>query len=120
MEAVLRLAAALGALVAVFQLLRAVWWLLRGGVDVVVADELARARADRGDLTGLGEARAEARRARRARGRRMLAAAAWLAVVAVPPFTRWTLWLYAAVAAVWIGARVLPRPLRAQPGGQTP
>jgi hypothetical protein len=113
MEALLRVAAALGVLIALSRLLTASWRLLRRGVDVVVADEMARARAHRGDLTGLEEARGEAERARQRRRGGLARAALWLAVLAVPPFTPWPLWLYASTAAVatmWAAARAAPSP----------
>jgi hypothetical protein len=106
METLLRVAAVLGVLVALSQVGRTGWRLLRGGVELLVAGEMARTRARRGDLTGMEEAEREMHSARRVRIRAGGELAGWVALLAVPPFTPWTLHIWAAVALFWIVFRL--------------
>jgi hypothetical protein len=81
---------------------------LRGGVDSVLARDLADIRARRGDLTGLQDA-ADVRAA--ARRERMIAVTAFLmyiGLLAVPPLTPWPNLLYSAYALLWLVPRRKP------------
>ncbi len=88
------------------------WRALRAGIrlldsvaELLWANELARARARRGDLTGMDQADAEARDGRRSRGRAALAVALWLLLLTAPAATPWTRVLYAMVSPVWLMPR---------------
>lgn len=70
--------------------------------DVVWASEIARARARRGDLTGMREAQAETDAARHARNRALGAVMFWVLVLFAPAALPWTRVLYAGLALVWV------------------
>ncbi|MGH7471331.1 MAG: hypothetical protein ACRENP_25560 [Longimicrobiales bacterium] len=100
-----------GFLAALRRLVAALFSLFKGGVDAFLVGEVARSRADRGDVTGLQEARAWRRTTRRARMGALLRVVLWAVLLVVPLLTRITVPLYAAYAALWLPAlkkRVAP------------
>src|SRR5262245_105920 len=76
--------------------------LFKGGVDAFIAREVASARAERGDVTGLLEARAWRSSRRKARIRAILLVLFWLAVLVAPLLVRATVPVYAAYALLWV------------------
>lgn len=84
MEHILSVFATGGIAAVLWRLLRTALRALGLSADAFLAGELVEARANRGDLTGLAEARARADSVRRARVRALLGAGAWLAVAVVP------------------------------------
>jgi hypothetical protein len=99
----LLLVLAVAGFLAVFrQLLYAAFRVLRGSVDAFLLREAAGARAARGDVTGLAEARAERARSRSARLRAAAHLAAWVALLSVPFLVRPTLMLFAAYSVLWL------------------
>jgi hypothetical protein len=93
-----------GFLAALRRLVAALFSLFKGGVDAFLMGEVARSRADRGDVTGLLEARAWRRNTRRARARALLYVVFWAGLLIAPLLTRITLPLYAAYALLWLPA----------------
>ena len=117
MEPVLYILAAAGISAVLLRLVRALFRLIQRSGEAWIAAEAARSRARRGDLTGLDEAADLERRTRRARSRAILRTAAWVLFLVLPPFTPWTLELYAACSLLWLtrtsvrrGTLVQPRP----------
>ncbi|MEO5509518.1 MAG: hypothetical protein ABIS27_02745 [Longimicrobiales bacterium] len=81
---------------------RALFSLLRGGVDMFVANDLHDVRAQRGDLTGMEEATALRRSGRE---RRAVAAARisfWIGLLIAPGFTPWPAHLCASYVIFWL------------------
>jgi len=97
--------AAVGFAGVAWRALRAGMRLLGSGAELLWANELARARARRGDLTGMDQADAEARDARRSRSHAALAVAFWLLLLTAPAATPWTRVLYAMLSLVWLMPR---------------
>jgi len=84
MESTLVIFAVAGCAAVVRCLVRAAYRAVRQGAYVLYARELATARARRGDLTGLEEAREWVVRARKERRRALGELILWLALLAVP------------------------------------
>lgn len=102
MTTALLILAVLGVAALIWRLVRAGYALVRRGVEAFLARESAALRERQGDITGLVEADAHARSARRSRLRAALTALLWLALLAVPPLTPWSLEIYAACSLVWL------------------
>ncbi len=105
MEFVLFLLGVAGFLAALRRLMLAGFQLLKGSVDAFVTREIAAARAQRGDVTGLVEAGQRHKSARNARLLALLVVAAWSALLIVPLFTGLAAEAYAAYSLLWL----LPR-----------
>ena len=102
---IVRMLAVLGVLAVIAQAGRALFSLMRGGVDMFLARDLHGVRAQRGDLTGMQEA-VELRRA--GRNRRAIAAlklSIWVVLLIIPSFTPWATPMRAAYVVFWF----LPR-----------
>lgn len=78
---------------------------LRGGVDAFLARDVADARAQRGDLTGLADATEVRAAARRRRLFFLAAFGFWLGLLVVPPLTPWPRFLYAVFSLLWLVPR---------------
>jgi hypothetical protein len=100
-----------GIAAAVWHLVRAAFRFLRQGAAGIWANELARTRARRGDVTALDEARREGEQAGRMRVRAGLEALAWLALLVVPVLSPWPRLFYACYSSFWLSPLV--RRLRA-------
>lgn len=98
--------AAFGAFAVALRVMRALFRLLHRGVDAFLAGSVEEVRAQRGDLTGMRDARHEALLARRQRLRAGAGLCLWTALLVVPPLTPWPLPLYAAYSLLWL----LPSP----------
>jgi hypothetical protein len=109
MRFVLALLAIAGFAAVVRQLAVAALRALRGGLNAFLLSEVANTRAQRGDVTGLVEARETKRNLRGARLRELAALLLWLAALVVPPLTRWPLHIYAAYSALWLLALIRRR-----------
>jgi len=94
-----------GAIAVVLRLVRALFIALRGGVDAFLASDVADARAQRGDLTGIEDAREAGRSARRRRMLALGAASVWLGLLVFPTLTPWPQLLYACYALLWLVPR---------------
>lgn len=94
-----------GVLAVVLRLARALFLALRGGVDAFIARDLADNRAQRGDVTGLGDAHMAVQQARRRRLAALGASSIWVGLLIVPTLTPWPRLLYAAYSLLWL----LPR-----------
>ena len=105
MSTAITLLGAAGVLAVGLRLLRALFFALRGGVDAVVARDVAENRARRGDITGLGDAQVAVRQARRRRLAALGVASLWIGLLVVPVLTPWPGMLYAAYSLLWL----LPR-----------
>ncbi|MBR9989380.1 MAG: hypothetical protein KFH98_06460 [Gemmatimonadetes bacterium] len=111
MHTAIILLAVAGALAVLLRMLRALFAALRGGVDAFIAHDVAGTRAQRGDLTGVDDARTEAALARR---RRLLAvgtASMWIALLVAPTLTPWPTFMYACYSLLWL----IPRKPRHAP-----
>ena len=94
---------AVAGFLAVFrQLVFAAFRVLRGSVDAFLLREVAGARAARGDVTGLVEARAAKSRSRRARLLEAARLASWTALLIIPFLVRPTMTLFAVYSALWL------------------
>jgi hypothetical protein len=111
MSTAIMLLALAGAGAVVLRLLRALFAALRGGVDAFLARDIAETRAQRGDLTGLDDARSVALAARRRRRRALGGASVWGGLLVFPTLTPWPAMLYATYSLLW----VLPRRIRHAP-----
>lgn len=85
---------------------------LRSGVDAFLARDLAQTRGQRGDLTGLADARELQGAARRRRALAVGVLAMWVGLLVVPPLTPWPAMLYATYSLLWLVPR---RPVRIPP-----
>lgn len=101
MEVVRLVLAAAGILAALYGAIRAGLRLLGHAAEGLVAVELERARARRGDLTGVGEAREEAGRARRGRARAAFELGGWSVLLVAPTFTSAPAAVYAVLSVLW-------------------
>jgi hypothetical protein len=81
---------------------RTVFHLLHGGVESVVAGEVASARARRGDVTGLQDALDRKGAARRRRRAAVGGISLWGGMLLLPPLTPWPATLYAAYSVLWL------------------
>ena len=102
MRFLLLILAIAGFLAVARQLTRAVFILLKRSVDSFLLGEVAGARARRGDVTGLVEARTAKQERRRARWRSLLAVILWAALLALPLTTRLTLQGFALYSILWL------------------
>ena len=100
-----------GVIAVVLRLVRALFVALRGGVDSFLARDVAQTRAQRGDLTGIDDARAAGRNARRRRMLALGAASVWIGLLVFPTLTPWPRVLYACYALLWL----IPRQPRHAP-----
>ncbi|MBI4544661.1 MAG: hypothetical protein HY703_05685 [Gemmatimonadetes bacterium] len=112
MELAITLLAVLGFGIVLLRLARASWRVARRGLELFLARAVAAARARRGDLTGMAEARERVAAARRSGLRAFLRLAAWLAVLAAPALIPWGQVVYASYFLAWLTARGV-RELRA-------
>jgi hypothetical protein len=111
MSTAILLLAIAGVIAVMLRLLRALFASLRGGVEAFLARDVAETRAQRGDLTGLNDARAAAAVSRRRRIVALGTASVWIGLLVVPALTPWPTVLYASYSLLW----VLPRPTRHAP-----
>lgn len=103
MDSILIILAVAGCSAIVRRLLRSAYRAVREGTYVLYARELVAARARRGDLTGLEEAREWVVRARRGRRRALGEAGLWLVLLALPPYILPApTMVYAACTALWV------------------
>jgi hypothetical protein len=105
MRTAVLLLAALGFAAAALRMVRSLFFTLHGGVDAFLARDLADTRAQRGDLTGVADARDAHATARRRRMLALGAASFWAGLLLVPPLTPWPELLYASYSLLWL----LPR-----------
>ena len=94
-----------GVIAILARIARGLFTLLRGGVDMVLARDLADVRAQRGDLTGIEEAAALRRNGRQLRTRALLVIAFWAGLLVVPFLTANATQILAAYSVLWL----LPR-----------
>ena len=107
MEPVLYILAFAGVSALLVRLARALFRLVQRSGEAWIAAEAARSRHARGDLTGFDEAARLERSARRARGLAVAGVVICLVLLFLPPFTPWTLEIYAACSLLWlVSARV--------------
>jgi hypothetical protein len=111
MGTAIMLLAAAGVIAVMLRLLRAFFAALRGGVDTFLAHDVADTRAQRGDLTGVDDARGAARLARRRRLLALGTASVWIGLLVVPTLTPWPALLYASYSLLWL----IPRTPRHAP-----
>lgn len=111
MGTAIMLLAAAGVIAVMLRLLRALFATLRGGVDAFIAHDVAETRGQRGDLTGVDDARAAAALARRRRLLALGAACMWIGLLVAPVLTPWPASLYAAYSLLWL----IPRTPRHAP-----
>lgn len=100
-----------GVLAVLLRAARALFALLRGGADAVIAREVAAARLRRGDITGLQDATAARAEARRRRYSALGVLFIWAGLLVVPALTPWPAALYASYSLLWL----LPRRTRIFP-----
>lgn len=107
MEPVLYILAFAGVSALLVRLARSLFRLVMRSGEAWIAAEAARSRESRGDLTGFGEMAQMEARARRSRRLAVAAVVVCLLFLLVPPFTPWTLEIYAACSLLWlVSARV--------------
>ncbi|HSK19073.1 MAG TPA: hypothetical protein VK912_08030 [Longimicrobiales bacterium] len=111
MSTAIMLLAVAGVIAVLLRLLRSLFATLRGGVDVFLAHDVADTRAQRGDLTGVDDAKAAAAVARRRRLFALGTASLWIGLLIVPMLTPWPSLLYATYSLLWL----LPRAPRHAP-----
>lgn len=102
MEPLLLILAAAGVSALLLRLARAVFRLIQRSGEAWIAAGAASSRQRRGDITGLDEAANLERRARTGRRNATLRVAFWLVVLLAPPFTPWTIEVYAACSLLWL------------------
>jgi hypothetical protein len=102
MEFVLFLLGVAGFLAVLRRLLLSGFRLLKGSVDAFVMREIAGARAQRGDVTGLLEAATRRRAVRNTRLIAFLAVACWSALLIVPLFTQSAAQAYPLYTVLWL------------------
>ena len=105
MEPVLYILAFAGVSALLLRIGRALFVLLHRSGQAWLAGQAANRRHEHGDLTGLAEAAALARSARTSRRIAAFQLGLWFALLALPPFTPWTLEIYAACAVLWLFVR---------------
>jgi hypothetical protein len=118
MTLLLTLLAVAGVVAILTGLIRALFRMVRGGVETFIAGEVANARAGRGDISALTAAeewRASSRVARRWYAAQVLG---WLILLIIPTFTPWTRELYAAACVLWLVPRRRQRPQVTSPRPQ--
>jgi hypothetical protein len=112
METAVLILAVAGFVAVAARVLRALLGVLTVGADVLIAREVAATRANRGDLTGLEEAKLARGEARRRRYVALGVLSIWAGLLMVPALTPWPNFLYAAYSLLWLlphrRERVLP------------
>jgi hypothetical protein len=108
---VLLLLAVFGVLALVSRLGRELTRLALNAAEATAATGLAEVSERRGDITGLMERRAAAQTLRRNRRRTLAGVAAFLLLLAIPPFAGLAREVYAACALLWFvpARRLRPR-----------
>ena len=101
----LKLIALLGILALVGRVARATLVVARGAVEGYLLRTVAQTQAQRGDLTGIIEARERQVTQRRARLRAWGMLLGWLVLLCVPPFTPFARMIYAVCALLWLVPR---------------
>ena len=102
MEPLLYILAFAGVSALLLRIARALFVLLHRSGQAWLAGEVANRRQEHGDLTGLSEFAERERTARIARRNAAVGLVFWLALLLVPPFTPWTIRIYAACALLWL------------------
>jgi hypothetical protein len=102
MEPVLYILAFAGVSAILVRLARTLFRLVARSGEAWILSEAARSRLRRGDLTGLDEAAQLEARARTLRRAALLQFLFWVLLLFVPPFTPWTLEIYAASSLLWL------------------
>ncbi len=103
MELPLHILAVIGIVAVAYRWMRSVLRVIGSGAEAFFAGEVARTRADRGDVTGMAEASGEAERARRARTAAFFALVLWTALLVLPAWALpWPGAVYASYAALWV------------------
>lgn len=105
MEPALTILAVIGFAAALWRVARALFAAIFSGTDRYLARGAAQARAQRGDLTGMAEARERAAVAGRARWIALSRALLWLAVLVLPALSPWPRSVYAAYSVLWLFLR---------------
>src|SRR4051812_31201270 len=98
----IRFLAVLGVLAVIAHAGRALFALLRGGVDMFVARDLHEVRSQQGDLTGMQEAVALRTLGRKKRAIGLLKLCFWIALIFVPSFTAFPSQLRALYCIFWL------------------
>jgi len=109
MAPLINLLAVAGIAAVVLHMLRALASAALRSAQTMLADEAGDARARRGDLTGVEDARQAVGRARIERRRAFLLAAGWGIALLAPLLTPWTRTFYACYSALWLAGRLRPR-----------
>lgn len=99
---ILKLVALFGILALVRRIARATVPVARGAIEGYLLRTVAQTQAQRGDLTGILEARERRAVQRPARLRAWGILLGWLALLVVPPFTQFVLMIYAVCALLWL------------------
>jgi hypothetical protein len=107
----LSILAVFGAAALVLRLVRSGFRIIGRLAETAAAAALAQASAQRGDLTGMQEARAVERRARSRRLAAMLSASGWLVWLLLPPLLGALPLAYALASPLWLVARGRSAPL---------
>jgi hypothetical protein len=102
METAVLILAVAGFIAVAARMLRALLGVLTVGADALIAREVAATRAQRGDLTGLEEAKLARSAARRRRYVALGMLSMWAGLLVVPPLTPWPYFLYAAYSLLWL------------------
>lgn len=101
MDTLLTILAVAGVGAAVWHVVRSGFRILRHGATGLWAEELARTRARRGDVTGVQESRGRTEEIARVRRRVVMEGAGWLVLLVVPALTPWARPIYAVYAVLW-------------------
>ena len=102
MQLILAILAVVGITAVLSRATRALFSLLRGGIDMFVARDLGDVRRQRGDLTGMEEADALRRSGRQRRAQAIARLILWVGLLIVPILTAWPLQLCAAYSVLWL------------------
>ena len=102
MDILLTILAAFGIVAVLWRLLRAVLRALQRGTDAFLAREIADVRANRGDLTGVDDARVARERLRAGRSRALVFVLLYLVLLIAPSLTAMPMPLYAACNLLWL------------------
>jgi hypothetical protein len=109
MEFILFVLGVAGFLAALRRVMFAALWLLKGSADAFLTREMAKTRAQRGDVTGLAEAQQLHRGARSKRARNALELAFWMAALVVPFLMTHTTTILAVYSTLWLAPRLQRR-----------
>jgi hypothetical protein len=105
MDAPILILAVAGGLAILLRAGRALFLVLRGGADAIIARDVAATLARRGDLTGLQEARVAHADARRRRYLAVGVFSLWIGLLLIPSLTPWPRMLYALYSLLWLVPR---------------